>query len=337
MADLRTNYLGLELKNPIIAGASSLSKDVSGAKALEEAGVGAIIYKSLFEEQIQLEQYDHDEGLEEYANRNAEMISLFPRIEHSGAKEHLLALKAVKEAVSIPVIASLNCVYDVSWEDYALQLAETGVDALELNFYSTPKTFTVSAEDIEAEQIAILANLKKKLNIPIAVKLSPYYSNPLRFIKRLDDTGVDAVVIFNKLFQPDINIDTEENEFSYILSSEYDNRIVIRYSGLLYGNINADISANSGIHTGEDVIKVLLAGAGSAQVVSALYKNNINYVKTILSDIESWMDRKGYATIKDFQGKLSSKNNKDPFAYKRSQYVDLLLNSKEVLEKQTTR
>lgn len=337
MSDLKTNYLGLELKNPLIAGASSLSKDVANAKKLEDAGVGAIVYKSLFEEQIQLEEFELDQDLTAYDDRHAEMISLFPNIEHSGAKSHLHDLQKVKEALEIPVIASLNCVYDVSWEEYAKQLAQTGVDALELNFYSTPKYHLKTAEEIEHEQIQVLKNVQKSVRIPISIKLSPHYTNPLNFIKRLDEEGAQGLVLFNKLFQPDIDIEKEENEFSYILSTEYDNRIALRYTGLLAGQLNADIIASGGIHTGADAIKTILAGATAVQSVSALYNNGVEYATTMLADIQAWMNRKGYNTLDEFRGKLSAQNIKDPFAYKRSQYVDILLNSKEILDKTVLR
>ncbi|MBI9034324.1 MAG: dihydroorotate dehydrogenase-like protein [Bacteroidales bacterium] len=337
MSNLKTNYLGLELKNPVIAGASSFSKDVDGAKKLEDAGVAAIVYKSLFEEQIQLEEYEMDQDLTAYDDRHAEMVSLFPHIEHSGAKSHLYDLRKVKEAVGIPVIASLNCVYDVSWEEYAKELAETGIDALELNFYSTPKFHLKTAQEIEKEQIEVLHNVRKAVKIPISIKLSPHYTNPLNFIHHLDEAGLEGLVLFNKLFQADINIEQEENEFSYILSNEYDNRIALRYAALLYGNVKADIITSGGIHSGADAIKAILAGANAVQVVSSFYNNGAEYATTMLADIEAWMNKKGYENLNDFRGKLSAKNSTDPFAYKRSQYVDILLNSKKILEKTVLR
>lgn len=330
MADLTTNYLGLELKNPVIAGASNLVTDMGAIKELEDAGIAAIVYKSLFEEQIQLESLQMDQELEEYNEIHAEMTSLFPKLQHAGPEEHLHHLRQVKESVSIPVFASLNAVFEPTWIEYAEKLEETGVDGIEVNFYAVPKDPAKDEQKIVDEQTAILKKIKQRIKIPVAVKLSPFYTNALKVIHDLAATGVDGFVLFNRLFQPDINIETETLHYPYNLSHPEENRLALRFAGLLYKEVEASICANGGIFDGKDVIKMILAGADAVQVVSTLYKNKPGYVSTILKDISSWMDKKGYKNLNDFRGKLSRKNVQDPYAYKRAQYVDILMKSEEM-------
>lgn len=333
MANLKTKYLGLELKNPLIVGASSLTANPDKLAQFEDAG--AIVIKSLFEEQIQLEEMEMMNTLEEYAERNAEMTRLFPSVKHAGPKEHLLKLKKAKESVKVPVIASLNAIHDDTWVDWAKQIEQTGVDAIELNLYITPRSFEMAGADIIQSQIDTLNKVTKAIKIPIAVKLSPFYTNPLSVISRMDFEKVKGFVLFNKLFQPDIDIEKESLEQSIVLSDSYDVRLSIRFAGLLYGNVKADIASAGGIMTGADAIKTMLAGASAFQVVSALYVFGNEHIKSILTDIEKWMDKKGYKEINDFKGKLSRKSIKDPFAYRRSQYVDIIMKSEQYLMRKT--
>ncbi len=332
MSDLKTNYIGLELKNPVIVGASNMVEKIENVQELEEAGAAAIVFKSLFEEQLHLENLEMGQVQDEASERHAEMIDPFPHMEDAGPKEHLMQLKKVKEAVNIPVIGSLNAVYEESWEDLARQIADTGVDALEVNFYAVPKKFEVDSTLIEKKQINTLERLKKAIDIPIGVKLSPFYANPLNLIKNLDNAGADGVVIFNRLFQPDINIDTEEHEVAFDLSGADNYKLALRFAGLLYGEIKGSICANNGIYSAEEVIKTLLAGADCVQVVSTIYKNKPAVLKKILSDLDQWMAKKKYSKIDDFKGKLSNQTLNDPFIYKRAQYVEMLMRqSKDVL------
>jgi len=333
MADLRTKYMGIELKNPIIVGACNLVKDLDMLKHIEEAGAGAVVYKSLFEEQIQLENLQLSEDLGEYEDRHAEMTSLFPDIKHAGPKEFLHNLKKARKTIDIPLFGSLNAIYKESWVEYAQLMEETGIDGIELNLYTVPMNVEKPGSEFIKEQLEILESVKNAVKIPVSAKLSPYYTNPLHIIKKMDDLGIDAFVLFNKLFQPDIDIDLEENFFPYNLSMQQDNRLPLRYAGLLYGDINAQICCNTGIFTGEDVITMLLAGADCVEVVSTLYKNQVTQITIMLNDIEKWMDSKDYKTVDDFRGKLSRKNIQDPFAYKRAQYVDILLKSEEIFKR----
>lgn len=333
MADLSTTYMGVELKNPLILGASNLVNKPEVIKELEEAGIAAIVYKSLFEEQIQLETFQLDEELNEYANRNSEMGRIFPDIAHAGPKEHLFNLKKLKENTSVPVFASLNALYEPSWVEYAKALEETGVDGLELNLYATPGYFEVGGASIEDKQFQIVKSVKKAVRIPVSVKLSPFYTNTLNFIKKLDEAGVDGFVMFNRFFQPEIDIDNEVFHFPWELTQARDHHLSLRYVGLLHGNIEGSVCASRGIYTAEDVIRLLLAGADVTQIVSTIYKNQPAYVGTMLSEIQAWMDKKGYKNLNDFRGNLSRKNLKDPFTYQRAQYVDILAKSEEIFKK----
>ncbi|MGQ7869083.1 dihydroorotate dehydrogenase-like protein [Sunxiuqinia sp. sy24] len=333
MADLSTTYMGLKLKNPLIIGASNLVNKPEVIKQLEEAGVAAIVYKSLFEEQIQLESLQLDDELHEYEERHAEMTSIFPDLEHAGPKEHLFNLKTLKKNTSVPVIGSLNAIYETSWVEFAKELEQTGVDALEVNLYATPGYFETTGKSIEDKQIQIVKSIKKAVKIPVSVKLSPFYTNTLNFIKKLDEVGVDGYVLFNRFFQPEIDIEQELFHYPWDLSHEKDHQLSLRYAGLLYGNIDASVCASRGISCTKDVIKMLLAGADAVQVVSAIYRNQPPFVAKVLRELADWMDAKGYKSLDDFRGKLSRKNLKDPFAYQRAQYVEILMKSEEVFKK----
>jgi dihydroorotate dehydrogenase (fumarate) len=333
MADLSTTYMGIELKNPVIIGASGLVEDTAAIQKIERAGASAIVYRSLFEEQIHLEQIQMDDQLGEYDNRNAEMIRVFPEVKHSGAKEHLFKLEKLVSKVNIPVFASLNANYEESWEEYAVALEKTGVAGLELNFYDVPVDNELSGSYIEERQVRILTKLKRILKMPVSVKLSPFYANPLNLISQLDKAGANAFVLFNRFFQPEINIETEDFFYPFELTHYKDYQLSLRFTGLLFGNINADICASHGISDGSDVVKLILAGAGSVQVVSTVYRNKAGHITNMIEMLEEWMDARGYKTINDFRGKLSMRNIKDPYAYKRAQYVDILMKSNEILKK----
>ena len=335
MADLKTHYMGIELKNPIIIGASNLVTDFDNLKKIEKAGAAAVVYKSLFEEQVQLEDLELYERKTEYSDRNAEMINLYP-VSISGTPdimEHLNALETAKNSISIPLFASINAILTESWVDYAKKIEETGVAGLELNFYSLPEKNDEANENIENRQVQILKAVRSAVSIPVSVKLSSYYTNPLKHIYELEKAGADAFVLFNRLFQPDIDIHTEEHHFPYSLSNSEDNRLPLRFAGLLYGNTRASVCANTGIMNGADVIKMLLAGADCVQVVSTIYLNQIDVIKTMLGDITKWMDSKGYKTIENFRGKLSKRNSENKLPYHRAQYMDFMMTTSQILKK----
>ena len=333
MADLSTTYMGIKLKNPLILGASNLVTKPDTIKDIVDAGIGAIVYKSLFEEQIQLENLQFDEELVEYEERNAEMTRLFPNLEHAGPKEHLYNLKKLKDSVDVPVIASLNAIYEPTWIEYAKELEKTGVDGLEINLYAVPGYFEVTGKSVEDKQVQIVKAVKSAVNIPVSVKISLFYTNPLNFIKKIDEAGADAYILFNRFFQPEIDVEAEEYNYPWELSSPKDHMMALRFAGLLYGNLDGSICVSRGIYSAEDVIKMILAGADVAQVVSTIYKNQPSVVTDILKGLNDWMDKKGYKTLDDFRGKLSRKNMKDPFTYQRAQYVDILMKSEDIFKK----
>lgn len=333
MASLSTRYMGIELQNPVIAGASSLTSNMDTIKAIEDSGAAAFVISSLWEEQITMEKYSMEEDLSRFDNLHPEMVSIFPQLEHSGPEEHLMWVRKAKEAVSIPVIASLNAVSQETWVEWAKKLEETGVDGLELNFYAVPKDFDRAPMDIEKEQTQILSEVKKNVKIPIAAKLSSYYTSPLNFIKGLDAVGVDGFVLFNRFFHPGINVDSESNTSPLNLSNPGDNRLSMRFAGLLYDNVKASICASNGVHTAANVVESLLAGATCVQMVSSLFKNSIAVIDKVKKDVTQWMDKKGYASLEEFRGKLSAKNNPDKWTYSRAQYARALLHPQKYVEK----
>jgi len=333
MVDLKTKYLGLELKNPIILGASNLVTKTDNIKRAEQAGAAAIVYKSLFEEQIQLEAAQLDDELEEYNERNAEMVKLFPSIKHAGPEEHLINLRKAKESVKIPVIASLNAIYKESWVEYAQLIEQTGVDALEFNFFFVPQDARKDGRDVNNLQLEVITEVRSKVKLPISVKLSPFYANPLNIVSQMDKLGVDGFVLFNRLFQPDIDIEKEMHFSPFNLSNPEDNKLTLRFAGLLYGTITGSVCSNTGIYSGADVVKMILAGADCVQVVSTVYKNKVEYIATMLNELQTWMESKNYKKLEDFRGKLSNKKLNDPFIYKRAQYIDLLLKSESIFKK----
>lgn len=335
MADLRTKYMGIELKSPIIAGASNLVTDIHKLRKLEESGVAAIVYKSLFEEQVELENLELYELKTEYEHRHAEQVTLFPNSQSvpESPDDYLLHLRKAREAVSIPLFASLNAVRDEVWVEYAVKSAATGVDGLELNFYSLPDESGSERESIEKQQIETLRKVKAAVKIPVAVKLTPYYTNTLRFIAELDKAGADAVVVFNRLIQPDIDIFAEQHTMPYNLSSSDDNRLPLRFTGMLHGNAKASVCTSTGVYSANDVVKMILAGADAVQVVSTLYRNGVEVVKSMNEEIEKWMEGHGYSTLESFRGKLSMKKSENKLPYTRAQYIDFLLNSGDIMKK----
>ncbi len=325
MANLSTTYMGLELKNPVIAGASELTSNMASIQKINEEGAGALVIKSLFEEQIQLEVARFEAEQEQYDNLHAEMGSMFPAMEHSGPEKHLMWVQKAREASSIPVIASLNAVNRETWIEWAIKLEETGVDGLELNFFANPELQAGEGTAIEKDQIAAVQEVVRGVNIPVSVKMSPFYTAPVHVAKAFAEAGAKGLVLFNRFFQPDIDIETQKHTMPLNLSQPSDSRLPLRYAGLLYGEIPAQICASSGIMDGGDVAKMILAGADAVQVVSTLYRNKISTLGAIISELEQWMDQKGYASLESFRGKLSRKNTSDPWTYKRAQYASLLM------------
>ena len=325
MADLRTTYMGVELANPIVVGACSLSKRIDTIKKIEAAGAGGLVLKSLFEEQVQLEMAEFEQQLGQYDALYAEAVNLFPNLEYGGPKEHVYWIAQARKAVEMPLFASLNAINDDVWLDYAKQLAETGVNGLELNFYSLPLSAEMSSNEIEKKELEVFARVREAVKIPLAVKLHPYYTSMLNVASEFDKLGADAVILFNRLWQPDIDVEKEKEESQLVLSSSTDSQVALRWTGLLYKQIEAEIVANTGIMEGTDVVKAILAGASSVQVVSTLYKNKLTKVGDMVDQLSSWMDGKGYENLAAFRGKLAKHNRKDPWSFERAQYIKALL------------
>lgn len=332
MTDLSTNFMGIKLVNPIIVGSSNMVDHPEKLKQLEGAGAAAIVYKSLFEEQIQLESFQFHSEIELYNERSAESINLHPGMEHAGPAEHLYKLKLAKQSLTIPLIGSLNCIFTETWVDWAMQIEEAGVDGIELNFFSLPRDLETSAASIEQEQVAIVKQVCQAVSIPVCVKLSPFYTNTLQVIKRMHDAGGKAFVLFNRMFEPDINTNALKHIVPFNLSEHGDYRMSLRYIGILYKNISASLIGSTGIHSGLDVAKMILSGADAVQIVSAIYLNKPAIITQILNDLSKFMELNNFKSLDDFRGKLSKDHTRDPFVYKRAQYIDLLLHSEKLLK-----
>ncbi len=333
MATLNTTYMGIPVKSPLIIGASKMVENTETLKRLQEHGAGAIVYKSLFEEQLHLENLEMSEITDEMDNRHAEMIDMFPNTEHAGTREHIMKFKDARKTLDIPLIASINAVYKETWPVFAKEMEDAGADGLELNFYAVPKNFDKSSDEIEKEQVEVVHEVKNKVNIPVSVKLSPQYANILNLVKRMDEAGADAFVLFNRLFEPQIDPDKEKHVVKLELSTPGEHRQSLRFAGLLYDHIKADVVSSGGIFTAGDIASMILAGADSVQMVSAVFKHKPEHIKTVLKDLGKWMDNHGYKSLEDFKGKLSQKNVSDNRIYKRAQYVDLLMKADHVFKK----
>ena len=337
MTDLSTTYMGIPLRNPLVVGASPLTANVESIQQIEAMGAGAIVTPSLFEEQIQLERFEFDETLHREEARSAEMITVVPQIQHGGPKEHLFWVKKAKEAVSIPVIASLNAVNKATWLDYAKRLEDTGVDGLECNLFASPHAGEQPAEAVEREQIELIHALTQAVTIPLSVKLSYFYTNPLNVVQRMDEAEASAFVLFNRLFDPEIDVHQEHSTLAFNLSHEADHRLPLRYAGLLAGAIQADICSSTGIFTGSDIVRMILAGSTTVQTVSSLLRHGLSHIQVLLQQLTEWMAAHGYDSLPAFRGKLSHRNNRDPWVYTRAQYVKLLMNPQGFMTKPSGR
>lgn len=325
MTNLATTYMGIPLKNPMVVAASTISHMVDRVKMAEDVGAGALVISSLFEEQIEMEQLRIADHMAVGSESFPEALSYFPNVAYGEANEHLMWVEKTRKAVKMPLIASLNAYSPGSWVHYARQLESTGVDGLELNVYAVATDLTKPGSEIEKELYEIVETVKSEIKIPIAIKLSPFYTSAVNVAAELDKRGADGLVLFNRFLQPTIEVDTESLHSELVLSTAHELKLPLRWIALLYGRIKADLSITSGVHSGQDAIRSLLAGATVVQVASALLKHGIPYLSTMLRDIEAWMAEKGYDTIDDFRGKVSQQNCDDPFAFERAQYVRLLL------------
>lgn len=325
--DLTTKYLGLDLKNPIIAGASPLSNNIDTVKILEDKGAAAVVMYSLFEEQINHEAQELDTFLTQGTESFAEAMSYFPEPDqfHSlGGEDYLNKIAKLKKAVDIPIIASLNGVSAGGWMKYAKQMQEAGADALELNIYYIPTDTFLTGAEVEKIYLDDLKTVRSHIDIPVAIKLSPYFSSFANMAVKLDDAGANGLVLFNRFYHPDINLDTLEVTPDLQFSSSYELRFPLRWLAILYGKVKASLAATTGIHEGTDVLKAVMAGADAVQLASVLLKHGVKHVEVILNDMKKWMQEKEYESIEQMKGSMSYKSVAEPAAYTRANYMKTL-------------
>ncbi|MBV6451496.1 MAG: Dihydroorotate dehydrogenase [Anaerolineales bacterium] len=328
MTDLSTTYLGLPLRNPIVASASPLSRKIDRAKKLEEAGIAAIVMYSLFEEQIIHESLELDHYLNRGSDSFAEALSYLPDggLYGISPEKYLNQVAGLKKALTIPVIGSLNGVSKGGWTDYARRIEEAGADALELNMYYIPTDIHMTSSNIEDMQVELVAEVKSAIKIPLAVKLSPFYTSLPHFTKRLVEAGADGLVLFNRFYQPDFDLDELEIHHSLDLSDSSDLRLPLRWISILYGKLNVDFALTSGVHTYTDALKAMMAGAKVAMMASNLLQFGEDVVGSILAYLQAWMKEHEYESIRQMQGSMSQKSVKEPEAFERANYMKVLNN-----------
>ena len=325
MIDLTTRYLGLELSSPLVPGASPLVERIDTVLRLEDAGAPAIIMRSLFEEEIEREVRAH-QHVESAEGAFAEAASFLPRVEgyHIGPGRYLDLVRQIKARVSVPVIASLNGSSLGGWTRYAGFLEEAGADALELNLYHVATNPGESAANIEKRGLEILAAVKSQVTIPVAVKLSPFYSSFAHYAHRLDEAGADGLVLFNRFYQPDLDIDTLDVLPHLNFSQSDELPLRLRWLAILSGRVKASLAATGGVHSATDALKALMAGAHAVQMVSALFINGINHLAWVREGMAGWMEAHGYQSVRELQGALSLRSCPDPAAFERANYVRVL-------------
>lgn len=326
MMDLSTTYLGLHLRSPLVASASPLSEKIDNIVRLEDAGASAVVLYSLFEEQLRRERQALHHHLTEYADSHVEALTYFPepwefRTDSQGYLEHI---RKAKEAVEIPIIASLNGTTPGSWVKFAKEIEQAGADALELNLYSLPTNLEVSGAQIEQNDIAVVSAVCAAIEIPVAIKISPFFSNIANMAKRFSTVGARGLVMFNRFYQPDIDLDTLEVHPNVLLSSSNDTRLPLRWIAILYGRITIDFAATSGVHSGNDAVKLLFAGANVTMMTSALLKHGIDHLRTVERELLEWMDMYDYDSVSQMRGALSQIHCADPTAFERAQYMRAL-------------
>ena len=324
--DLTTKYMGLKLKNPIVPSASPLSQTVDGVKAMEDAGASAVVVYSLFEEQITHESGELDHYLSYGADSFAEATSYYPEQEdyNMGPYDYLDHIANLKKATDIPIIGSLNGVSSGGWVKYAKNIEQAGADALELNVYYIPTNLNLTGTEIENMYIDTLTAVKEQINIPVAIKLSPFFTSMSNMARRLDAAGADALVMFNRFYQPDFDLEKLDVVPNLVLSTNWEMRLPLRWIAILYSHIKANMAATSGIHSYEDVLKVMMAGGDVAMVCSELLTNGVGRITEMLTQLENWMDENEYDSIEMMQGSMSQKAVQEPAAFERANYMKAL-------------
>jgi len=323
MLDLTTSYLNLNLRTPLVVSAGPLSQDISSIRQLEDAGASAVVLYSLFEEQLRKESLELDFYLSEGTESFAESLSYFPEPSefHLGPDEYLEHIRKAKAAVKIPIIASLNGTSVGNWIQYATQIEEAGADALECNIYWIVTDPKVTSAEVEQHYVDIVQAVKTAVHIPVAIKLSPFFTNFVNMAKRLDDAGADALVLFNRFYQPDIDLESLELVPRVLLSTPQAMRLPLTWIGILRGRVKAALAATSGIHGSEDVLKLLMVGADVTMLCSALIRNGINHLRSIEQGVRQWMESHEYESVQQMKGSMSQMRCADPSAFERAQYM----------------
>jgi len=324
--NLTTKYLDLLLKNPIVASSSPLSHTVDGIRRLEDAGAAAVVMYSLFEEQIGFDSYYIDYHLTQGIDSYAESISYFPDMQsyNIGPDEYMNLIRRAKEAVDIPIIGSLNGASVGGWIDYAALIEEAGADALELNIYYLPTNIEVSGLEVERLYLEILSAVRQAVTIPLAVKLSPFFSSTANMASRLVDHGADGLVLFNRFYQPDFDLENLEVAPRLVLSNSDDLRLPLRWVAILYGRLSADLAITSGIHTSHDVIKGLMAGAKVTMMASELLQKGVRRIGQVLNELVTWLNEHEYESVAQMIGAMSQQHCPEPAAFERANYMKML-------------
>ena len=325
--DLTTTYMGLTLKSPLVVGSCApLTEETDNLKRMEDAGTGAIVLHSFFEEQLKEERLELHHHLTHGTYSFAEALTYFPEPEifHIGSEEYLNHIRRGKEMVDIPIIASLNGSTLGGWLEYAQQIEQAGADALELNVYYVPTELDLPGSEVERNYINILRTVKAEIEIPVAIKVAPYFSNMANMAKQLAEAGADSLVFFNRFYQPDIDLETLDVYPHVLLSTPQAMRLPMRWIAILYGRISSDLAATSGIHHAADILKMVMVGAKITQLTSALLRHGIEYIRTLEDGMRHWMEENEYDSIKQMQGSLSQLHCPDPTAFERAQYMKAL-------------
>ena len=328
--DLTTRYLGLNLRTPLVPSASPLSNKIEGIKRLEDAGASAVVLHSLFEEQVKSELDEVQAHLMYGSDSFPESLTFFPQPAEfiTGPEEYLNKIRKAKESVQIPIIASLNCSAIGGWVDYAKKIQQAGADALELNIYFIPTQMDYTSVEIEQTYLDIIQAVLAVVHIPVALKLSPFFSNIANMARRFDQSGVGGLVLFNRFYQPDINLDVLDVQAGVNLSTAQDMLLPLRWIAILYGRIKADLAATSGIHSAQDAIKMLMAGADIVMLCSVLLKNGLDSIREIETDMSNWLSEHDYESVRQLLGSMSQKNCSDPSAFERAHYMKAIMGSK---------
>ena len=331
--DLSTKYLGMQLRTPLVASASPLSQEISGIRSLEDAGASAVVLYSLFEEQLRQEALELERDLNAGTESFAESLTYFPRTSefHTGSEGYLNHIRKAKEAVAIPIIASLNGSTLGGWTKFARQVEQAGADAIECNIYFIPTNTEIDGAEVEKIYTDIIREVKTAVHIPVAAKLSPFFSNLANMAKRLDQLGTDGLVLFNRFYQPDIDLEELEIKPNVLLSSPQELRLPLTWVGILYGRVRASLAATTGVYRPEDVIKLLMVGADVTMLCSALLRHGVGHLRHVEQGVRMWMEEHEYESVHQMQGSMSQIKCADPGGFERAQYMQAVSSLRHVL------